>query len=512
MQGAEPSPISSLERLQRQIDELRASVAAGDADCVAKVDRLRGDLQRMAVAERELQDARTWMELAHEAGGVATYRMDIQADRLWWSSSVSRLYGYEPAAGDPTVDLWLSRIHPDDREQVEQVARAAIDRGEPVNHQFRIVLPDGRMRWIYDRGRVAMDGQGRPAWLHGVNVDITAARDTQIALAESEERFRRTFENANVGVAHVSLDGQFLRMNRCLCEFLGRDEAELARLTFQDITHPDDLGTDLHLLGAVLAGERPSYTMEKRYIRADGEIVWADLSVSLLRTREGDPLHFISVVSDIQTRKRAQEQLQLVLAEGNHRVRNLLTVVSGIVRSSARSASTAKDLAEAINLRLEGIGASHDLLTGKTVAGGDLEQLIRRQLEIFTDCAIDRVELNGPRLHLTPAAIHAFGMVLHELATNACKYGALSGDAGRVVVSWRLDTAEGLLHFDWRELDGPPVSPPERQGFGTRTLLRLLSASLGGTASHDLPPEGALFSAAVPLGNVLSAQDSGMPA
>lgn len=504
MQEAETRSTSGLVVLQRQLDELRAAIAAGGADSLSMVDMLLRDTGRRLEAERELHDARAWMELAQEAGGVATYRMDIAANRLWWSNSVCRLYDIEPASGEPTLDLWLSLIHPDDRAQVERTARAAVELGAPIDHHFRIIGPTGQVRWIYDRGRVELDGQGRPACLCGVNINVTAVRDTQAALAESEERFRRTFEHANVGVAHVSLAGHFIRVNRCVCTLLGRDEAALSSLTFQDITHPDDLGTDLDLLGAVLSGERASYTMEKRYIRPDGEVIWADLSVSLLRDAEGRPLQFISVISDIQARKTAQEQLQLVLAEGNHRVKNLLSVVTAIVNSSARSARTVRDLGSAIGLRLQGIAASHDLLTGKAADGGDLEQLVRRQLEIFTDCEVERVATNGPPLHLVPTAVHAFGMVLHELATNACKYGALAGETGRVFISWQVDAAAEALRFEWLELEGPPVSPPQHQGFGTKTLLRMLSASLGGSATHELAPEGARFTAVVPLAAVVS--------
>lgn len=332
----------------------------------------------------------------------------------------------------------------------------------------------------------------------GLDLDPDTVPRSSEATRSTEEQFRQTFEHANVGLAHVSLDGRFIRANTCLCRLLHRSEAELRTLSFQDITHPDDLASDLDLLHEVLDGQRETYTMEKRYIRPGGGVVWADLSVSLLRDHQGQPLHFISIIADSHARKMAQQQVELVLSEANHRVKNLLSVVSAIVRSSSRSARSVGELEEAISARLAGIAASHDLLMGKSVTGGRLAELIHRQLEVFTDCAIERVALSGPPVQLTPAAIHAFGMVLHELATNACKYGSLSNDGGRVEVAWNIDPASDSLHFTWIEHDGPTVRETGRQGFGTRALLRMLSGSLGGTATHTLAPEGARFEATVP--------------
>ncbi|NOW48970.1 PAS domain S-box-containing protein [Novosphingobium sp. SG751A] len=328
--------------------------------------------------------------------------------------------------------------------------------------------------------------------------------DHSDALADSAELFRETFERANIGMAHVSLDGSFLRANRSLCRLLGRDQAELACIRFQDITHPDDLDTDMHLLREVLAGIRETYTMEKRYIRPDGTIIWADLSVSLLRDAQGHPINFISVVNDIHARKQAQELVQLVLSEANHRVKNLLSVVSAIVTSSARGADSAQELEAAISGRLRAMAASHDLLTGKSENGGQLTQLVRRQLEIFTDLAVARIKIEGPDIQLTPAATHAFGMVLHELSTNACKYGALSNETGSVLISWWIDPSAQTLHFDWHESGGPPVRTPQRQGFGSLALQRMLSGSLGGRSSYLLAKPGARFEAVVPAEGVVT--------
>jgi PAS domain S-box-containing protein len=129
-------------------------------------------------------------------------------------------------------------------------------------------------------------------------------------LTESEARFRATFAQAAVGIAHVSMAGKFMRVNRKFCDIVGYSEKEMLELTFQDITHPDDLDTDLEYVRRVLNGERESYSLEKRYFKKDGSVVWINLTVSLLFDKEGDPRYFVSVVRDISERKRAEEALR----------------------------------------------------------------------------------------------------------------------------------------------------------------------------------------------------------
>lgn len=134
-------------------------------------------------------------------------------------------------------------------------------------------------------------------------------REAEAALRASEERFRATFEQAAVGMAHVGLDGEWLRVNRRLCEIVGYGEGELLGMSFQEITHPDDLDTDLARVDALIAGEIETYSMEKRYIRKDGSVVLVELTVSMVSEPSGGPGYFVSVVEDITERKRADKEL-----------------------------------------------------------------------------------------------------------------------------------------------------------------------------------------------------------
>jgi len=167
-----------------------------------------------------------------------------------------------------------------------------------------------------DGGLFPIELRGRPVTYQGQSVrlvrirDLTRRRQVQATLNESEERFRATFEQAAVGIAHVATDGTFLRVNQLLCNFLGYARDELLAVTFQEVTYPEDLNADLELLNQVLAGHRDSYAMEKRYFRKEGVIVWANLTVSLVRDAEGDPAYFISIIEDISDRKAIEESLR----------------------------------------------------------------------------------------------------------------------------------------------------------------------------------------------------------
>jgi PAS domain S-box-containing protein len=185
-------------------------------------------------------------------------------------------------------------------------------------------------------------------------------------LAAAEERWRLTIDNAPVGIALVSLEGQFMRVNDALCQMLGHTSEELHALTFQTITHPDDLEADLHLLAQVIAGEIPSYRMHKRYLHAEGHVIWASLSVGLVRNDDGKPLHFVSHVADLTEELAAAERIERVNRE--------------LSEQTARLERSNADLESFAML------VSHDLQAPLTTVRGYLEGL----LEMYGDRLDDR--------------------------------------------------------------------------------------------------------------------------
>lgn len=206
---------------------------------------------------------------------------------------------------------WRRLVHPLDLERAE-TAIADFIAGKTKNYssEHRLKTRDGEWCWILSRGAViSRTAEGEPARTIGTHTDINRQKTLELALSESDQRFRGAFESAAVGMALVGLAGEWLEVNQALLEMLQYDEDELLKLTFQDITHPDDLELDLKHLEALTAGKIPSYQMEKRYFCKDGSIIWIVLSASMVRDGNGEPLHYTAQIENITERKALQKRV-----------------------------------------------------------------------------------------------------------------------------------------------------------------------------------------------------------
>jgi diguanylate cyclase (GGDEF)-like protein/PAS domain S-box-containing protein len=230
-------------------------------------------------------------------------------DTTFMSPRVEEILGYPPGRFLEDPHFWDNVIHPDDRERVLAEDERTDRTGEPFSMEYRVVDERGRTVWIRDEATLVRDDAGESIYWFGTLTDVTERKRAESALRESEQRFRGTFERAATGMALVGTDGRFLRVNRSLCEILGYPERELLGKTFQEITHPDDVGVDLEHLRRLLAGEVRTYQTEKRYLHQDGHVVWALLSASVVHNEEGEPLYFISQIQDVSERKVLEERL-----------------------------------------------------------------------------------------------------------------------------------------------------------------------------------------------------------
>jgi PAS domain S-box-containing protein len=326
---------------------------------------------------------------------------------------------------------------------------------------------------------------------------ITDQIEAKHALAESEA-FRATFENAAVGIAHVAPDGRWLRVNEAMSRILGWPADQLVTKSFQEITYQDDLEAELAQLERLSDGRVVSYSLDKRTLRKDGTIVWIRRTVSCVRKSDGSIDYFVSVVEDISAQKHAEEQIHLLMREARHRVKNILGIVLAIAnRTAARDPSCFAVFTE----RIRALAATHDLLIRSEWRGTDVEGLVRAQLAHLADFFGSRIAVRGPKLHLNAVAAQAVGLALHELATNAGKYGALSTDAGHIEVSWRVE--DDAFAMSWTESGGPSVRPPERQGFGTTVIDTMVKRTLGGEVELDYAPSGLAWRLTCPTGDAL---------
>jgi PAS domain S-box-containing protein len=239
-----------------------------------------------------------------------------------------------------------------------------------------------------------------------------------------------------------------------------------------------------------------TYQTELRIVRPDGEVRWGIATAAATFNAQGSLERLSGVTIDITDRKQAEERQLLLTREVDHRARNALAVVHAIVRLSR--ASSMDEYVEAIEGRIRALAQTHALLSQSRWQGADIAQLVEEEMAPFRTGPAVKVKVSGERFALPAEKAQIVALALHELATNAAKYGALSCGSGRVEVAWALEAGRFVLR--WRESGGPKVQPPTRQGFGSKIMNATIKQQIGGDVSFDWHPEGLRCSLGVPLG------------
>jgi PAS domain S-box-containing protein len=334
---------------------------------------------------------------------------------------------------------WLATLHPEDRGRTQEFWLESVAGRHPYDVEYRVRRRDGEYRWFKTRGVPIRDGRGVIVKWFGTCTDITDLRQTQEALRESERRFRGTFENAAVGIAHTDLGGRWLRVNERLGAILGYTPDEALRLSWQDITYAEDLPASNEQFAALLRGERRCYSLDKRYVRKDGSVIWGQLVVSLQRDEAGAPAYAIGVVQDISERKRLDAELRQALraAEGANRAKDeFLANVSHEIRTPMNAILGMTELTLQTELTQD---QRQCLRTVKSAADS---------LLVIIDDLLDFAKIESGKMELHPADFSlrsAVGDTLRALAVRAHNKGlelvcrvqpdvpdALVGDAGRL--------------------------------------------------------------------------------
>lgn len=241
--------------------------------------------------------------------------------------------------------------------------------------------------------------------------------------------------------------------------------------------------------------------VESLFLLQDGTRVAVEATLIITRYPDGRVILLAAIVRDISARKQAEENATLIMEELNHRIRNALATVHSIVGQSLRGAASLDDFKIAINGRLTALAATHDLVTRSDRDGATLSELIHSELTPYGDAKVARWGMSGPKLSLEPKPALAIGMLIHELATNAAKYGGLSTPDGHVDVRWTTREIEGRqrLILEWREGGGPPVTTPSRRGFGTRLITEALAQGLNGKIALFFNRDGVRCEVDVPV-------------
>jgi two-component sensor histidine kinase/CheY-like chemotaxis protein len=231
-----------------------------------------------------------------------------------------------------------------------------------------------------------------------------------------------------------------------------------------------------------------------------GEVRWLRISAAPVPDSE----YGVAIMEDVTAARRAEEQRALLMSEVNHRAKNILSVVQSIAMSTAGAEES--EFVEKFQQRVQALSANQDLLVRSEWKGVDLQRLVRAQLAHFADLLDERITLSGPDVTVTTAASQSLGMVLHELATNAGKYGALTTPEGRVEIEWGVrqdDPATSLFTMRWRESGGPTVVAPARRGFGSTVTGDMARMNLQADVRLDYAPSGIVWELECPAGNCI---------
>lgn len=462
--------------------------------------RRRHDDTEKALSETvaAAQAAAERIELALRAGAiVGTWVWDVPDDHFIADEQFARSFGIEPAlcrAGLPLARV-MESIHPDDNARVADEVAAALVRGGPYRCEYRVLRRDGAYRWTEASGEVELDEHGVALRFPGVLVDIEDRRRAEEALLKSNALLR-TFMEAVPGVIYAKdLEGRLLVGNYGTARLLGKSYEEFVGRTDLDLLDDKAEGA------AIMANDRRimetgvTEQVEEQVTFPDGSTAWWHSTKAPLRNAEGEIVGLVGSSVDITDRRRAEEHRTLLVNELNHRVKNTLAVVQGLARQTFRNAAVGPAVAS-FEDRLTALSRAHNLLTDENWASASLREVVRDQ--VAADRWGARFVVEGPDILLAPQVAVSLALVLHELSTNATKYGALSNEDGRVHVTWRKDDDLGMVKVRWEETGGPPVVAPERRGFGSRMIERALTAEVGGRVALQFLPTGVVCDIVTP--------------
>ncbi len=439
---------------------------------------------RIAAFARERDTLRS-LELALDSGQLGIFDWNLITGSLDWSDYQYINCGYAVDSVTPSYDRWRDRVHPDDVERVEAEIEAAKVSGRKFASTFRMLHPDGKILQVDASGSFYY-ADGGPVRMIGVMRDVSA-------LQTSELRLREMMATSQIGIALSRRDGTIFELNSAARDLMGlsRDGAQNgadAPLNWRDVVNRDNFGTARRSTARLFRSGNVG-PVDLVLQGRDGVARPCLVSAAQVGTT-GD--EFVTFIVDQTAQKKADSHRELLVGELNHRVKNSLATIQAMATHTLRGSPEPKAFQKAFIGRLHAISTAHEILTHTDSGHVGLVDLIRRQVGPYVAIDGDQLVLDGDDISLAPDLAHALGLVLHELTTNAAKYGALSNQTGRIEITWR-DVSDGdapHVRLDWREIGGPAVITPKRRGFGSRLIETSLSHSIDGQAKVSYHQDG----------------------
>jgi len=446
---------------------------------------------RQADAARLEAERRLMVTYEHVTVGIAD--TDARGGFIRVNAAFEAISGYsrDELLGMTFADL----THPDDQAEDLRLYSEQVEGGRSTySINKRYVRKDGRIVHVEVQSSTVPAGDG--SFLYGVRVvkDITEKRAAEERLRDEERRSRELLDALPMAVYTTDREGRITYFNEAAASLAGRRPQvgvdqwcvtwKLFHVDGRPMPHEH-----CPLATAIRTGEEPR-NVEAVAERPDGTRLTFAPYPTLLRDSRGDVAGAINVLVDITDRKRADEAQKVLIDELNHRVKNTLATVQSIARHTQRS--TPVSFQERFEERLLALSKAHDLLTRRRWTGVGLNELLEQELAPYGDTGSGAIELDGAELIVSARVALALGMVIHELATNAAKYGALSSPDGAVRVAWSVqeDGPAQRLVMEWTETGGPPVLPPTRRGFGRRLMERSIGKDLAGVVDLNFDPCG----------------------
>ena len=328
----------------------------------------------------------------------------------------------------------------------------------------------------------------------GVNmlVDITDRKRAE----EVQQRFAAIIESSDDAILSKNLDGIIASWNPGAERLFGYKAEEIVGKSVTLLIPAERHNEEPEIIGRIRRGERIEHYETVR-LRKDGSLIDISLTVSPIKDRQGNVIGASKIARDITERKQAQARQEVLTRELHHRTKNIFAVVQAVVLRSFSGKRSVEDAKKTVVERLQSLANTHALLIDKQWQGADIAEVVRTEMSPYTE----RVSIDGPSVILTAQAAQNFALALHELATNAAKYGALSTQDGQVRISWSADPG-GRFSFRWSEEGGPTVTPPTAKGFGRVVLEQVMAEFFDPPPQIEFSPDGVRYSLSGSLGAI----------
>jgi PAS domain S-box-containing protein len=462
-------------------------------------DQLALGLSRSLTEER-LRSNLDRLHLAQEAARAGSWEWDLLTGTNIWSDELWNVYGMEPHSRAPSYSAWLESVHPEDRERAARVVQEATEHEVAFNAEWRANDPTAAERWLLSRGVPMRDDAGHVVRYIGIVMDITDHKRAEEALRKSEDRFRSYFELGLIGMAITSPTKGMIEVNEKLCEILGYERDELLQKTWAEMTHPDDLAADTVDFNRVITGATDGYSMDKRWVRKDGSVVFSTISVKCARRLDGSVDYFVALVQDITDRKRAEAQLQaslkekeILLREIHHRVKNNLAVIASLLSLQAGSTDDekARDILLECQKRAQTMALIHThLYQSRNLAQIDfidyvntLVNTVSRSYQVKAGSVIVTVTGRGGTLDVDHAV--PLGLIVNELLSNSIKHAFPAGMEGSINIDLSQTDGRMVLSFADDGIGLPPEFDLKNAETLGMQLVVMLAEQLEGTVELD---------------------------